>query len=147
MEPILTLSKVGFRYSTSWAVRGVDLEVFPGEMLGILGPNGSGKTTLLKILAGALTPQTGEVLYHPAIDKGFFEQTNVSHLVPNRTVEEEILVSDAGVDRQQARDICGAMLFSGDEALKKIAVLSGGEKSRVLLGKIIATPVNLLLLD
>jgi ATP-binding cassette subfamily F protein 3 len=118
-----------------------------GERIGIVGPNGKGKTTLLKILAGALAAQTGEVLCHPAIQKGFFEQTNVSHLIPNRTVEEEILYSDAGVDRQLARNICGAMLFSGDEALKKIAVLSGGEKSRVLLGKIIATPVNLLLLD
>jgi ATP-binding cassette subfamily F protein 3 len=118
-----------------------------GERIGIVGPNGKGKTTLLKILAGALAAQTGEVLCHPAIQKGFFEQTNVSHLIPNRTVEEEILYSDAGVDRQLARNICGAMLFSGDDALKKIAVLSGGEKSRVLLGKIIATPVNLLLLD
>jgi ATP-binding cassette subfamily F protein 3 len=118
-----------------------------GERIAIVGPNGKGKTTLLKILAGALAPQMGEVLYHPAIQKGFFEQTNVSHLIPNRTVEEEILYADAGVDRQLARNICGAMLFSGDDALKKIAVLSGGEKSRVLLGKIIATPVNLLLLD
>jgi ATP-binding cassette subfamily F protein 3 len=118
-----------------------------GERIGIVGPNGKGKTTLLKILAGVLAPQAGEVLYHPAIQKGFFEQTNVSHLIPNRTVEEEILYSDAGVDRQLARDICGAMLFSGDDALKKVAVLSGGEKSRVLLGQIIATAVNLLLLD
>jgi len=118
-----------------------------GERIGMVGPNGRGKTTLLKLLAGALAPQTGEVLYHPAIERGYFEQTHVSHLIPNRTVEEEILYADPGVDRQQARDICGAMLFSGDEALKKISVLSGGEKSRVLLGKIIATPVNLLLLD
>jgi ATP-binding cassette subfamily F protein 3 len=125
----------------------LSITILAGERIGIVGPNGRGKTTLLKILAGALTPSSGEVLYHPAVDKGFFEQTNVSHLIPNRTVEEEILYSDAGVDRQQARDICGAMLFSGDEALKKIAVLSGGEKSRVLLGKIIATPLNLLLLD
>jgi ATP-binding cassette subfamily F protein 3 len=118
-----------------------------GERIGIVGPNGKGKTTLLKILAGVLAPQAGEVLCHPAVQKGFFEQTNVSHLIPNRTVEEEILYSDAGVERQLARDICGAMLFSGDDALKKIAVLSGGEKSRVLLGQIIATAVNLLLLD
>ncbi|MCK7506212.1 MAG: hypothetical protein MZV70_20500 [Desulfobacterales bacterium] len=84
---------------------------------------------------GRSPPQSGEVLYHPAIQKGFFEQTNVSHLIPNRTVEEEILYSDPAVDRQMARNICGAMLFSGDDALKKIAVLSGGEKSRVLLGQ------------
>jgi ATP-binding cassette subfamily F protein 3 len=125
----------------------LSITITAGERIGIVGPNGKGKTTLLKILAGALPPQTGEVLYHPAIQKGFFEQTNVNHLIPNRTVEEEILYSDAGVDRQLARNICGAMLFSGDDALKTVAVLSGGEKSRVLLGKIIATPVNLLLLD
>jgi ATP-binding cassette subfamily F protein 3 len=125
----------------------LSITITAGERIGIVGPNGQGKTTLLKLLAGALTPLTGEVLYHPAIQKGYFEQTHVSHLIPNRTVEEEILYSDPGVDRQLARDLCGAMLFSGDDALKKIAVLSGGEKSRVLLGKIIATPVNLLLLD
>ncbi|HYQ59421.1 MAG TPA: ABC transporter ATP-binding protein, partial [Desulfatiglandales bacterium] len=62
MEPILTLTKAGFRYGASWAVRGVDLHVFPGEMLGILGPNGSGKTTLLKLLDGMVLPHEGEVL-------------------------------------------------------------------------------------
>ena len=128
-------------------IEDLSITVTAGERIGIVGPNGKGKTTLLKILAGTLAPRTGEVLYHPAIQKGFFEQTNVSHLIPNRTVEEEILYTDGGVDRQLARNICGAMLFSGDDALKKIAVLSGGEKSRVLLGQIIATPLNLLLLD
>ncbi len=139
---------VGFAYPPDPPLfADISITLTAGERIGIVGPNGKGKTTLLKILAGALASQTGEVLYHPAIQKGFFEQTNVSHLIPNRTVEEEILYSDAGVDRQLARNICGAMLFSGDDALKKIAVLSGGEKSRVLLGKIIAAPVNLLLLD
>ncbi len=139
---------IGFGYEADQPlIADLSFTITAGERIGIVGPNGKGKTTLLKILAGALPPQTGEVLYHPAIQKGFFEQTNVSHLVPNRTVEEEVLYSDPGVDRQLARNICGAMLFSGDEALKKIAVLSGGEKSRVLLGQIIATPVNLLLLD
>jgi ATP-binding cassette subfamily F protein 3 len=139
---------VSFAYpSEQPLIEDFSITLTAGERIGIVGPNGKGKTTLLKILAGALAPQAGEVLYHPAIQKGFFEQTNVSHLIPNRTVEEEILNSDTGVDRQLARDICGAMLFSGDEALKRIAVLSGGEKSRVLLGQIIATPVNLLLLD
>jgi ATP-binding cassette subfamily F protein 3 len=139
---------VGFAYPPDPPViADLSITITAGERIGIVGPNGQGKTTLLKLLAGALTPLTGEVLYHPAIQKGYFEQTHVSHLIPNRTVEEEILYSDPGVDRQLARDLCGAMLFSGDDALKKIAVLSGGEKSRVLLGKIIATPVNLLLLD
>ncbi len=144
----LQAHQVGFTYQPGQPLfADLSITLTAGERIGIVGPNGKGKTTLLKILAGALAPQTGDVLYHPAIQKGFFEQTNVGHLIPNRTVEEEILYSDAGVDRQLARNICGAMLFSGDDALKKIAVLSGGEKSRVLLGKIIATPVNLLLLD
>nr|MCU0539078.1 ATP-binding cassette domain-containing protein [Desulfobacterales bacterium] len=144
----LQVKGIGFAYPPDPPLfSDLSITITAGERVAIVGPNGKGKTTLLKILAGALTPDTGEVLYHPAVEKGFFEQTHVSHLVPNRTVEEEILFSDAGVDRQQARDICGAMLFSGDDALKKIGVLSGGEKSRVLLGKIIATPVNLLLLD
>jgi ATP-binding cassette subfamily F protein 3 len=144
----LQARQLGFAYQPGQPViTELSIILTAGERVGIVGPNGRGKTTLLKLLAGALAPQTGEVLYHPAVQRGYFEQTHVSHLIPNRTVEEEILYSDPGVDRQHARDICGAMLFSGDEALKKIAVLSGGEKSRVLLGKIIATPVNLLLLD
>ncbi|MBU1052463.1 MAG: ATP-binding cassette domain-containing protein [Proteobacteria bacterium] len=113
----------------------------------IIGKNGKGKTTLLKILAGVLVPQKGLVDYNPAAIKGFFEQTNVSHLIDSRTVEEEILYSHADIDRQVARNICGVMMFQGDSALKKIGVLSGGEKSRVLVGKLLATPVNLLLLD
>ena len=72
---------------------------------------------------------------------------NIHTLAYTRTVEEEILYSHPDVDRQQARNICGAMLFEGDKALKKIGVLSGGEKSRVLIGKLLATPANLLLLD
>jgi ATP-binding cassette subfamily F protein 3 len=78
---------------------------------------------------------------------GFFEQSNVSDLVDSRTVEEEILSAAGDGNRQLARNICGAMLFSGDDALKKIAILSGGEKSRVMLGKVLATPKNLLFLD
>jgi ATP-binding cassette, subfamily F, member 3 len=144
----LQAKHIGFAYAPDPPLfEDLSITILAGERIGIVGPNGKGKTTLLKILAGALTPADRRGALPPGHRQGFFEQTNVSHLIPNRTVEEEILYSDAGVDRQQARDICGAMLFSGDEALKKIAVLSGGEKSRVLLGKIIATPVNLLLLD
>jgi ATP-binding cassette subfamily F protein 3 len=81
------------------------------------------------------------------VKSGVFEQTNVENLNPNYTVEEEILASSPHIDRQTARNICGAMMFGGDDALKKTSVLSGGEKSRVMLGKLLASPVNLLLLD
>ena len=113
----------------------------------MVGPNGRGKTTLLKLLAGTLQPQQGDVSWHGNIRMGFFEQTNIASLVDTRTVEQEIMSADTQVDRQLARDICGAMMFEGDYALKKISVISGGEKSRVMLGKILATPVNLLVLD
>ena len=78
---------------------------------------------------------------------GFFEQTNIKTLVDTRTVEQEVLYAAPDVDSQLARNLCGSMMFEGDAALKKISVLSGGERSRVLLAKILATPVNLLLLD
>jgi len=118
-----------------------------GDRLCVVGMNGKGKTTLLRILAGELPAGRGEVVYNPGIKAGFFEQGQISSLDGHRTVEEEILFSHQDVDRRMARNICGAMMFEGDSALKKTGVISGGEKSRVVLGKLLATPVNLLLLD
>jgi ATP-binding cassette subfamily F protein 3 len=113
----------------------------------VVGPNGKGKTTLLKLLAGALAPDAGTIASLQAVEAGYFEQTNVQSLVPSNTVLEEIASGDASIEPAQARRLAGLMMFEDDNALKKISVLSGGEKSRVLLGKLIATPVNLLLLD
>ena len=144
----LAASNLSFSYDTQTPlIRDFSITIPAGEKICVVGKNGKGKTTLLKLLAGELTPQSGRIVYHPALKKGLFEQTNVKSLVDARTVEEEIRYSQADVDQQQARDICGAMLFSGDEALKKISVLSGGEKSRVMLGKLLVSPANLLLLD
>ena len=128
-------------------IKDFNITIKAGDRICVVGKNGKGKTTLLKLLAGVLRSQSGGIDLNPAVQKGFFEQTNIQSLVDTRTVEEEILYSHSDIDRQQARNICGAMLFEGDSALKKISVLSGGEKSRVLLGKLLATPVNLLLLD
>jgi ATP-binding cassette subfamily F protein 3 len=118
-----------------------------GDRICIIGPNGRGKTTLLKLLAGTLTPNQGVINESPNVVKGVYEQTNVQHLKETLTVEEEVLGAHPDIDRQRSRNICGAMMFSGDDALKKISILSGGEKCRVMLGKILATPVNLLMLD
>ncbi|WP_300668094.1 ABC-F family ATP-binding cassette domain-containing protein [Desulfoluna sp.] len=117
------------------------------ERICVVGQNGRGKTTLLKLLAGELLPKSGTIELHPSSASGFYEQTNVSSINPMRTVEEEVLSAHPDVERQQARNICGAMMFEGDQALKKCSVLSGGEKSRVMLGKLLVTPLNLLFLD
>jgi ATP-binding cassette subfamily F protein 3 len=125
----------------------LNFSILAGERICVVGKNGKGKTTLLKVLAGSLPPASGQVTYNPQVESGVFEQTNVQSLVDSRTVEEELLYAQPDVDRQNARNICGAMMFEGDSALKKISVLSGGEKSRVMLGKLLVTPVNLLILD
>ena len=114
----------------------------------IMGKNGKGKTTLLRILAGELPPLHGDIKGCSKLSVGIYDQLGIEKLNKSHTVEEEILFSGGdGFIRQKERDICGAMMFSGDQALKKIQVLSGGEKSRVLLGKILVSPCNMLLLD
>ena len=128
-------------------IRDFNITVAARERIGAVGRNGRGKSTLLRLMAGELLPRSGRIEYHPAVKKGYFEQSNVKTLVDDRTVLEEIIFANPDVDQQRARDVCGAMMFSGDDALKKISVLSGGEKSRVILGKLLVSPANLLLLD
>ena len=124
-----------------------NLTISAGDRICIIGKNGQGKTTLLRLLAGNLNPQSGGIRQNPNLTMGTYEQTNLKTLVDTRTVEEEIIYANPDNNRQVARNICGAMMFEGDNALKKVSVLSGGEKSRVMLGKLLVTPVNLLLLD
>jgi ATP-binding cassette subfamily F protein 3 len=145
---VLSTQNLSFSYDPCKPlIKDFNITIRAGDRICVVGKNGKGKTTLLKLLAGVLRSQSGEIVLNPAVQKGFFEQTNIQSLVDTRTVEEEILYSHSDIDRQQARNICGAMLFEGDAAIKRIGVLSGGEKSRVLLGKLLATPLNLLLLD
>jgi len=126
---------------------GLSFRIKPGDRLAVIGRNGKGKTTLLNILAGALRPTAGAVNLSPTTEVGYYQQTNRKDLDPSNTVAEEIAESCASLNNTRARAICGAMMFPGDRAEKKISVLSGGEQSRVLLGKILARPANLLLLD
>ena len=118
-----------------------------GETLGIIGKNGKGKSTLLNNLAKQLSPLTGTINYHLSTTIGHFGQTNIDHLNPNNTIMDEIYVTNSKLPESTVRGICGSMMFSGDDAKKKISLLSGGEKSRVMLGQIIAKDVNLLFLD
>jgi len=128
-------------------INNFSLTVYPEDRIGVIGKNGKGKTTLLKLLSGNLTAATGTIKINPGVQQGYFEQTNIQSLNDNFTVEDELLLSVPDSDRQAVRSICGAMMFEKDAALKKISMLSGGEKSRVMLGKLLMSPVNLLLLD
>jgi len=145
---MMRVDHVSFGYD-----RGPDLftdlrmEIHDHDRICVIGPNGKGKSTLLRVLAGELAPRKGSITNHPRTVSGYFAQTNVHTLHDRNTVAEEIQSADRSCLPQTARDIAGVMMFEGDAGLKKISVLSGGEKSRVMLGKLIVTPVNLLLLD
>jgi ATP-binding cassette subfamily F protein 3 len=142
----LQVESISFGYQPDRPlVRDLNLAVNTRDRIGVIGKNGSGKTTLLRILSGDLKPDRGQRSLHPGTRVAYYAQTNTINLNDSLTIEEEIM--NMGCVRQRARDICGTMMFEKDNALKKIAVLSGGEKSRVLLGKILAMPTNLLMLD
>ncbi|MEA1917238.1 MAG: ABC-F family ATP-binding cassette domain-containing protein [Campylobacterota bacterium] len=118
-----------------------------GKCLGIIGKNGKGKSTLLNTISGELEQNSGSVEPHSSTISVHFGQTNISRLNPNSSVMDEIHSANVKLSSQKIRSICGGMMFSGDSADKKVSLLSGGEKSRVMLGQIIARDVNLLFLD
>ncbi len=128
-------------------IREFSVSIGAKDRICVIGKNGQGKTTLLKLMSGLLSPQKGEMSRPLNVAVGYFEQSYIAGLDESNTVLEEIVRAEPDSDAKRARAICGAMMFTQDEALKKIAVLSGGEKSRVVLGKLIASPLNLLLLD
>ncbi len=128
-------------------IENFNLSIKKGDRIGIIGKNGKGKSTLLNILAQELTPNEGKLIAHSSLVKGHFGQTNINRLNAENTIVDEIYTANTDLSQSAVRGICGTMMFSEDLAHKKISILSGGEKSRVLLGKILATETNLLLLD
>jgi len=146
-KKMLDAKSVSFGYTAEPVIRDVSLTVERADRIAIIGKNGYGKSTLLRILAGELTPQKGEVISSEQTAIGYFGQTHIQRLHADRTIEEEIAESNSTLNFSSIKRICGLMLFPSEVAKKRISVLSGGEKSRVLLGKILARPCNLLLLD
>jgi len=146
---LIEIDDLSFSFSEEgpYIINGLHMAVRKKDRIAIIGKNGKGKTTLLKLIAGELIPRKGTIRLNQNLMPAYFGQMNVDRLDPNKTVLEEVLSSHTEYALGSARAICGAMLFEDDKALKKISVLSGGERSRVMLGKILARPANLILLD
>ncbi|MDR0516044.1 MAG: ABC-F family ATP-binding cassette domain-containing protein [Fibromonadaceae bacterium] len=147
-KKMFTMRHLTFGYDINLPlIEDLNFELYRNDRLAIIGPNGKGKTTLLNLIAGELKANSGSVDIHNSAVINYFGQTNVNRLDLEKTVEEEIQASLEDRARGKARTLAGVMMFEGDNALKKISVLSGGERSRVLLAKILGKPCNLLLLD
>lgn len=117
------------------------------DRVAVVGVNGAGKSTLLKIISGQTEPTSGVMQVGPSIALGYFSQNSLDVLNPKKTVVEEVHDRIPNSSLSYVRNLLGALRFSGDEVDKRISILSGGEKSRVVLATILAQPINLLILD
>lgn len=152
-KEVATIKNISFSYADASSDKknllfsNLTFSINKDDRIGIIGKNGKGKSTLLNVISGALSADSGKVNFHPAAKVGHFGQTNINRLNMENTIAQEIQEENSELSISGVRNICGTMMFDGDLAKKKIKVLSGGERARVLLGKILAKPANLLLLD
>jgi ATP-binding cassette subfamily F protein 3 len=126
---------------------GLDLTLERGQRIAFVGPNGAGKSTLLKLLAGQIPFQSGERKLGFDVEVGYFSQHRAEMFKEGRTVFQEACDTRRGLSETAIRTVLGCFLFQGDAAFKKVDVLSGGEKSRLGLAKLLLDPPNLLLMD
>jgi ATP-binding cassette subfamily F protein 3 len=134
-------------YGDLQVYKSLNLEIERHQRIVLVGPNGAGKSTLLKILAEVVDFDSGERELGHNVQPGYFAQHRAETLNLNGTVLEEMLDTRASVTEQAARTLLGSFLFSDDDVFKKVGVLSGGEKSRLALAKLLLNPPNFLLLD
>lgn len=144
---VIKVEGLGKSYGDLEVFRGLDIVVERGQKIGIIGANGAGKTTLLKIIAGELEATAGQVNIGNKVKVGYYAQHHADTLHPESTVYSEVQSVNPSVGPQRVRSILGAFLFSGDDVEKPVSVLSGGERARVALARLLVDPGNLLLMD
>ena len=144
---VITIKNLHKAYGDNVVFDGLDLRIDKGDRIAVVGVNGAGKSTLARIMAGTEPYQEGAVETGINTVVAYFAQSQAEELNPANTVLEEVETAALGNDAANPRAALGALLFSGDEALKKTEVLSGGEKNRVALAKILMQPANCLILD
>lgn len=147
-QNVLTLKNIRQSYDgKNWVYDGLDLNLERGQKIALVGPNGAGKSTLLKMLAGVIPFQEGERKLGFNVEAGYFSQHRAEMFKPGRTVFEEACDTRRNHSETTIRTVLGSFLFHGETVFKKVEVLSGGEKSRLGLAKLLLDPPNLILLD
>jgi ATP-binding cassette subfamily F protein 3 len=144
---VITLKNIDKSYDTKTVYRDLNLVLNRGDRAALVGPNGAGKTTLLKILAGVLPFEKGERILGHNVTTAYFAQYYIELLNPKNAIIDELRLVAPDETDQRLRGLLGAFLFSGEDVLKEVAVLSGGEKTRLAIAKMLTRPANFLLLD
>ena len=145
-EEVLVAKEIAVGFGNKILAGHISFTITRGERVALVGPNGTGKTTLLKTIAGLLTPLAGRIQAGYHLKTGYYEQEQ-KHMAGDKTVLHELWDDFPQLEEQGARSLLGRFLFSGDDVLKRTVDLSGGEKSRLALAKLLCTRANFLLLD
>jgi ATP-binding cassette subfamily F protein 3 len=146
-KEVLRIEDMSFRYGNSWILEDVSLTISRKERVALVGANGAGKTTLTRLIVNDLSPQKGNIVLGKRTSVGYYAQHQLDMLNPEARVYDEVFSSAIESHIPRIRDVLGAFQFTGDDVFKTIKVLSGGEKARVSLAKILLSPVNFLVMD
>ena len=146
-QHVIALKDISKSYGTVTVYRRLNLELARGDRVALIGPNGAGKTTLLKIMAGVLAFESGERVLGPGVATAYYAQHQLELLEPQNTVISEMRRASETEGNQSLRAILGGFLFTGTDMEKRVSVLSGGEKARLALAKVLVQPSNFLLMD
>ncbi len=146
-KEVLKIENLHFRYQSAWVLKGLNMNLYRGEKVALVGINGAGKTTLTRLITGELKPQIGKLELGERVHVGYYTQHQIDALNLDNTVYDEVEASAARSFHPMLRDILGVFRFSGDAVQKRVGVLSGGEKARVSLAKMLLSPANFLIMD